>query len=158
MSQARTRDYYRNEYVSGNTVRQIRPERERRVYVDGRRVRQNERELRANEKALTMNAPYVAFLAVVSIVCLLMCVAYLHLQSDISQTRTNISEVKTQISTIQSQNDALNYSINSYVNVDHIYKVATTKLGMKQASDEQISKYKSSDSGYTVQYGDIPTK
>ena len=158
MSQARTRSDYRSEYVSGNTVRKTAPKRERRVYVDGHRVRQNERELRANEKALTMNAPYVAFLAVVSIVCLLMCVTYLHLQSDISETRTNIAGLKTQISTVQSQNDALNYSINSYVDVDHIYKVATTKLGMKQATDDQISKYKSSDSGYTVQYGDIPTK
>ena len=55
-------------------------------------------------------------------------------------------------------NNALNYSINSYVNVVHVYKVATTKLGMKQATDKQISTYKASDSGYTLQYGDIPRK
>ncbi len=157
MSQAR-RSYYANEYVNGNTVRKVRPEREHRVYVNGQRVRENERELRAREKALTMNAPYVAFLAVVSAVCLIMCVFYLNIQSDISETRTSISELKTQISTVQSQNDALNYSINSYVDVDYIYDVATTKLGMSQATDDQISRYKPSDSGYTIQYGDIPTK
>lgn len=152
------RNYYRTEYVDGNTVRKARPERERRVYVDGKRVRESERELRARENALSMNGPYVAFLAVVSAVCLLMCVAYLYMQSDISATRSNIAQLKTDISTVQSQNDALTYSINSYVDVDNIYKTATKKLGMKQATGNQISTYKSSDSGYTVQYGDIPTK
>jgi len=105
-----------------------------------------------------MNAPYVAFLAIVSAVCLIMCVCYLNIQSDISETRTNIATLKGQISTVQSQNDALNYSINSYIDTDNIYKMATNKLGMKQATDDQISKYKLSDGGYTVQYGDIPNK
>lgn len=87
-----------------------------------------------------------------------MSVSYLHMQSNITATRDSISQLKSQISTVQSQNNALNYSINSYVNVDHVYKVATTKLGMKQATDKQISTYKASDSGYTLQYGDIPRK
>ena len=62
-------------------------------------------------------------------VCLVMSVSYLHMQSNITATRDSISQLKSQISTVQSQNNALNYSINSYVNVDHVYKVATTKLG-----------------------------
>ncbi len=152
------REYYRDEYVSGNTVRQTVPERERRVYTDSRNMRHSKREIRARERALTMNAPHVIFLAVVSLVCLAMCVAYLHIQSDISKTRTSIADLKTQISTVQSQNDALNYAINSYVDVDNIYKLATTKLGMRQATDNQISYYKPSESGYTIQYGDIPDK
>ena len=149
---------YETEYVRGNAVRAAAPARERRVYVDGQRVRENERELRAKEKSLTMNGPYVAFLAIVSVVCLTMCVLYLNMQNNISETRTNIADLKTKISTVQSQNDALSYSIHSYVDADRIYKVATTKLGMSQAKDKQIAKYKTSDSGYTVQYGDIPTK
>lgn len=158
MSQVRTRDYYRSEYVSGNTVRKVRPERERRVYTDQQRRTGREKSLRTNDKALSMNAPYVIFLAAVSVVCLIMCVTYLHIQSQITNTRENVAQLKTQINTLQSQNDALQYSINSNVDVDHIYKTATTKLGMTQATDDQISTYKSSDSGYTVQYGDIPTK
>lgn len=154
----RVRSDYRSEYVDGNTVRQAVPARERRVYVDGQRVHRNERELRAREGALAMNAPHVIFLAVVSAVCLLMCVTYLHMQSNITETRTSIATLKTQISTVQSQNDALNYSINSYVDADNIYKTATTKLGMRQAKDDQISNYQSSDSGYTIQYGEIPNK
>lgn len=157
------RNYYKSEYIDGNTirrestVRQIQPKRNPREDVRQRRRPVTEEELR-RAKALTMSAPHVAFLAVVSIVCLVMCVAYLYVQSDITATRTSISELKNEINTVQSYNNALNYSINSHVNVDHVYKVATKKLGMKQATDKQIFYYKASDSGYTIQYGDIPNK
>lgn len=157
MSQA-ARNYYRSEYVRGNTVRQTSPARERRVYTDKQRVPSREKQIRANDKALAMNAPYVVFLAVVSLVCLIMCVTYLHIQSQITNTRETVAGLKSQINTLQSQNDALEYSINSNVDADRIYKVATTKLGMSQAADDQISMYESSDNGYTVQYEDIPTK
>lgn len=151
------RNYYTSEYVDGNTVRKMAPAKPERRVEPKRRTRQRE-EVVINEKELTMNAPYVAFLAVVTVVCLVMCVLYLGLQSDITSTRRNITSLKTQISTVQSQNDALNYSINSYIDTNRIQKVAKTKLGMAQATDDQISNYKPSDSGYTVQYGDIPVK
>lgn len=157
MSQT-ARNYYRSEYVSGNTVRQTSPERKRRVYTDRQSVPNRAKQVRANDKSLSMNAPYVLFLAVVSLMCLGMCVVYLNIQSQITNTRESVASLKSQISTLQSQNDALQYSINSNVDTGRVYKVATTKLGMKQAADEQISVYKSSDSGYTVQYGDIPSK
>ncbi len=155
--------YYRSEYVDGNTVkrestaRQIRPERKPQNDVRQRRHTVTKEELR-RAKALSMSAPHVAFLVVVSVICLVVCVAYLYVQSNITATRESISELKNEINTVQSYNNALNYSINNYVNVDHVYKVATKKLGMKQATDKQIYYYKASDSGYTLQYGNIPNK
>lgn len=155
--------YYRSEYIDGNVIRkenprrQVQPGKNPREDVRRRRHAVTEEELR-RAKALTISAPHVAFMAVVSIVCLIMCVSYLYIQSNITATRTNVSELKNNISTVQSYNNALNYSINSRVDVDHVYKVATKKLGMKQATDKQIFYYKASDSGYTLQYGDIPDK
>lgn len=154
---------YTSEYIAGNTVRrentarQLQPKRKIQEDVRQRRRPVTEEELR-RAKALNMSAPHVAFMVVVSIVCLVMCVAYLYVQADITATRSSISELKNDISTVQSYNNALNYSINSHVNVDHVYKVATKKLGMKQATDKQIFYYKASDNGYTLQYGDIPSK
>lgn len=154
--------YYRSEYVNGSAVRKerplgnVQPKREPRVREEQRRRQLAEEQRRA--KGLTMNAPHVAFLALVSIVCLIVCFSYLYVQSNITVTRESISQLKNDISTVQSQNNALNYSINSYVNVDHVYKVATKKLGMKQATDKQIFNYKASNRGYTLQYGEIPNK
>lgn len=162
MNGARNR-YYTNEYVDGNTVRkgntarQLQPERRTERETRQRRRPVSQEEFK-RAKALNMSAPYVAFMVLVSMVCLIICVAYLNIQADITATRSNISELKSDISTVQSYNNALNYSINSHVNVDHVYKVATKKLGMKQATDKQIFYYKASDNGYTLQYGDIPSK
>lgn len=159
MSQVRRGNgYYNGSYIDGNIVRKevITPERTRRVYKDGRRVYESERQIREREKALHMNGSYVLFLTGVFAVCLAMCFGYLYVQSEISQTRSEIADLKTNISTVVSQNDSLNYSINSCIDTNNIYKKATQEMGMTQATDEQIVFYKSSDSGYTVQYGDIP--
>lgn len=145
-------------YIDGNTAREFAPERKERTKSRQNVRTREDKQAQAYEKALPMNGPYVAFMIVVTFVCILMCVAYLNIQSNIRATRDNISGLRAKISTVQTQNNALDYRINSYVNVDHIYKEATTKLGMKKASDNQIVTYKSSDSGYTLQYGEIPNK
>ena len=152
------RSDYRSEYVYGNTVRQAVPQEKREHKTVMQIADMYTKAFFEDCNKLVMSAPHVIFLAVVSFVCLFMCVAYLHVQSNITATRSNISELKSNISTVQSQNNALDYSINSYVNVNRVYKIATKKLGMKQATDKQISNYKASDSGYTLQYGDIPSK
>ncbi len=145
--------YYKSEYVNGNTVREAAP------ISRPNPQRKNERRVHPqSEKSLSINGTSVFIMGMISLACIVMCVVYLGMQSKISETRTNISTLKSQISTVQSQNDALNYSINSYIDTDYIYKTAKKDLGMKQAGEEQIVTYHSSDNGYMVQYGDIPTK
>lgn len=157
---AATRQYYRSEYLDGNAARQINPAKERREYTQRPKQSKPSRaaQLRAEGQAQVMNAPYIAVLAVVTVVCVLMCVAYLNVQAKVSATRVSIVHLESEINTLQAKNNAISYSINSNVDADRIYKVATKELGMKPASDNQISRYKPSDVGYTVQYGDIPSK
>lgn len=147
-------NYTRNNYIMGNTAREMEPAIQDRPQYRRRKVE----ERRKMKDKLAINGVSVFFMALVAVVCLVMCVGYLYLQSNISETRNRISLLKTNISTVQSQNDALKYSINSYVDSENVYKVATKKLGMKQAKEKQMSMYKTSDKGYTVQYGDIPKK
>ncbi|MBQ2643042.1 MAG: hypothetical protein IJF94_04500 [Eubacterium sp.] len=143
---------YRNEYVSGNTIRKAEP------FEDQRIERSKRRDPAPETRALPMNFPLVGFMVIVSIACVALAIAYLNMMSQITQAQTDIKSIKADISTIQSQNEARKYAISSCEDSDKIYKVATTKLGMKQASGSQIYRYKTSDTGYTVQYGDIPTR
>ena len=138
----------------GNTARQIEPAIQDRPQIRNNRVSERKKA----KSALAINGVSVFFMALVAVFCIATCVAYLYLQSTISETRDSISKIKTDINTVQSQNDALKYSINTYVDSEHVYNVATKKLGMRQAKGDQLSIYKSSDKGYTVQYGDIPNK
>ena len=148
------RNYRRDEYIMGNTARQIEPAIQDRPQIRNNRVSERKK----MKSALAINGWSVLFMVVIAVFCIVTCVAYLYLHSSISETRDNIAKIKTDINTVQSQNDALKYSINTYQDSENVYKMATKKLGMRQAKGDQLSIYKSSDKGYTVQYGEIPNK
>ena len=148
------RTYRKDEYIMGNTARQLEPAVQDRPQI--RRERVSERKRR--KSATAINGVSVLMITVIGILCGATIMAYLFLHSSISETRNNIAKIKTNINTVQSQNDALKYSINTYQDSENVYKMATKKLGMRQAKGDQLSIYKSSDKGYTVQYGDIPNK
>lgn len=148
-----------NAYVYGNTVRKTEPvEREKRIYENGKRVNVSERELRNRDRALQMNGGYVFFLGIISIVCLVMGVVYLGVQTEIANTREHIVSLKSDISTLSAENEAVDYSITTYISSDYIIKVAKKELGMVDAASNQVTFYKSADSEYTIQYDDIPTE
>ena len=145
------------EYLDGNAVRVAEPEeRPDRVYVDGRRVNESPRRLRERERALSINGAYAAFLAVSVVVCLALCIYYLNVQAQIKETRSNISSLSSEITTLTTENEALDYEINSYVDLDYIYDVAMNELGMVRANGDQVSVYERSDSEYVSQTDDIP--
>lgn len=148
------RNYRRNEYIMGNTARQLEPAVQDRPQIRNDRVSDRKK----MKSAHAINGKSVLFITFVTALVGATIMAYLFLHSSISETRNNIAKIKTDINTVQSQNDALKYSINTYQDSENVYKVATKKLGMRQAKGDQLSIYKSSDKGYTVQYGDIPTK
>lgn len=148
------KNYRRNDYIMGNTARQLEPAVQDRPQIRNNRVSERKK----MKSAYSINAGSVLFITIIGILCGATIMAYLFLHSSISETRNNIAEIKTNINAVQSQNDALKYSINTYQDSENVYKVATKKLGMRQAKGNQLSIYKSSDKGYTVQYGDIPNK
>ena len=147
-----------NSYVYGNAVRKTAPRREERVYIDGERVRLSRREMIYRDRALKMNGPYVLFLAAISVFCLAMAVVYLGVQADIKAARTDITNLKNDINTITAKNEAIDYSINTYISSEHVIKVATKELGMVEADADHVVFYNNKDSEYTVQYKDIPSK
>lgn len=144
-------------YIDGNTVRKWNVE----TYPEKRyeqEVRPSRRRTVRHERGLTLNASYVSFLAAATIFCLAMCISYINVQSQISETKTRISSLESEVSLLVSQNDALDYEINSYTDLNHVYKVATKEMGMVEASGSQVELYEKSDSEYTNQMGDIPTE
>lgn len=142
-------------YISGNTVRQLQavPERERQ---EKQKKELSQSAKKNREKALQMNMGYLLFLAAATVAVVIVCFNYLKLNADISATNANIAELTSSIDTITAQNDALDYSINSFTDINHIIKVAVEELGMVQANKEQVSYYKSSESEFMKQFTEVP--
>ena len=150
--------YAVNAYVDGNTARklnkatpQIEPERKsRQSYERSRIVKRNQ------EKALHMDGAYVLALTVAAVITLALCMNYLHLQASITTRINKIETLEIELETLKSANDALQTRLDTYVDLDHVYKVATEELGMVYANKNQILLYNKSESEYVRQYEDIP--
>lgn len=138
-------------YVDGNTARRLEA-----VPNNYPKQRQSRQVAINQEKALYMNGMYILTLAIAVIVTLVVCVKYLQVQAEVTYRLKNIHTLEAHLVDLTSQNDELDNRINSYINLEHIYKVATEELGMSYATEDQISYYENSSSEYVRQYQDIP--
>lgn len=145
-------------YVHGNTVRKIAP-----AYAPQKPQRDTQSRPKINhtvrrnqEKALHMDLPYVIVLTLAALSALYLCVGYLHVQSSITGRIHNIELLEQELEQLKSENDALATRINTYVDLDHVYKVATEELGMVYANRDQVLLYDKTESEYVRQYEDIP--
>lgn len=152
----------RTEYVGGSTARRLavpKPEEVRREKERRQRSRNHTVTVRRNqEKALQMDLPYVMILTVAAICALYLCVSYLQLQSSIAARINHIEKLEKQIEVLKADNDALETRINTSVDLDHVYKVATEELGMVYANKNQVRLYNKTESEYVRQYEDIPER
>ena len=106
--------------------------------------------------ALQMDAPYVMALTLAAIITLAICMQYLALRSSITSRLGNIEKLEREVEALRAENDALETSINTYVDLDYIYDVATKELGMVYANKDQILLYDKTESEYVRQYEDVP--
>ena len=103
-----------------------------------------------------MDLPYVVMLTIAAFCALTICVNYLHAQSSIMGRIHHIEELEREIEQLRSNNDALQTRINTEIDLDHVYKVATEELGMVYANKDQVILYDKTESEYVRQYEDIP--
>ncbi len=144
-------------YVDGNTVRKVAVPVE---YPQERRERRPERKqghrrsYRQSE-GLEMSLSYVAFLFVMVVIIVTSCVRYLDINSQISQANREISKAQTALDTLITKNDATEYEIDSYIDVEYIINTAKEELGMVVAGKDQVKFYDASDSEYMNQLNDV---
>lgn len=149
-----------NAYIHGSAVpkpelpKRQSPERQKPDRQKQPRISHTVR--RNQERALHMDFPYVCALTLAAVCTLYLCVSYLHLQSSITSRIHNIESLEKKLETLRSENNALETRINTSIDLDHIYQVATTELGMVYANKNQVILYNKTESEYVRQYEDIP--
>ena len=155
MAAARSRkNLLQTEYVAGTAARQLA--------VPQQHVKHEKRHTvtvgRNQEKALPMDLPFVIMLTIAAICTLYLCVSYLQLQSTVAARLKNIEALEKSIETLKAENDALETRINTSVDLDYVYQVATEELGMVYANKNQVRLYNRTESEYVRQYEDIPER
>ena len=148
------------EYVYGNTARAMEPIHKEKKHQQKpvRRKVVSYTVWRNQEKALHMNLPYVILLTMAAFCVLVICVNYLQVQSTIGTRLAHIEELERSVEQMKAENDATETRINTSIDLDYIYKVATEELGMVYANRNQVLLYDKTESEYVRQYEDIPTQ
>lgn len=146
-------------YTDGNTVRKMAVPVERPRKPEERKRQEEQRgNRRTYRKAegLEMSLPYVAFLFAMVVMIVVSCVRYLDLNAQIADKNSKISTLQSQLDTLVTKNDAIDYEINGFIDVDYIMTTATEQLGMVVAGKDQVKFYDSTTSEYMNQLNDIP--
>ena len=156
------RPVYGSAYVHGTAAPKLEPktapspERPGKKPADRRSVRASHRIRRNQERAMYMDLPYVIMLTIASVFTLYLCINYLHVQSSITARMHNIERLETELEQLKAENDALETSINTSVDLNKIYEIATKELGMVYARKNQVLLYDKTESDYVRHYEDIP--
>lgn len=154
---ARNRQVKNQVYIYGSAVRKTIPmERPQRTTRPAPRRRIDQTVRRNQEKALYMDLPYVVMLTLAAACVLYLCVGYLKTQSSMTGRIYQIEKLEKKLEQLKSENDALATRIQTSVDLDYVYKVATEELGMVYANRNQVLLYDKTESEYVRQYEDIP--
>lgn len=148
-------------YTDGNTVRKVAAplERPKRPENTPERRRESHRENRRSYRKadnLEMSLPYVAFLLAMVVMIVVSCVKYLDMNAQSSENNAKIATLTSQLDTLVTKNDAMEYEIDGFIDVDYIINTAINELGMVVAGKDQVTFYDNTPSEYMNQLNDIP--
>lgn len=156
------RRYQNYNYVDGNTVRKLNPAYEPQIERpqpkrEPQRDPAKEAQIRRNrQKSNVIDFKYTLVVACACVLILASCVGYLKVQAQITSQKATISTLQTELDQLQNENVAKEEQLNSRVDLNEIYKKASSDLGMKYADSNHTILYESSDPDYVRQYQDIP--
>lgn len=139
--------------TDGSAARQPVLQRQQR---SGKQVHKQGHTQQVKVKSRLQNPFSVLLFGVAIIVTIYKCVGYVQLQTEVSVRLETISTYEVELNHLKAQNKDLEASIHNYMDLQHIYQVATEELGMTYPQKEQISEYENSSAEYVHQYGEIP--
>ena len=103
-----------------------------------------------------MSFTSLLFLGTAVIVSVLLCINYLNVQAEITETKSGIKFLEEDVDVLKTQNDSVEYEVKSYVDVNYIIQTAKNELGMVQAGNSQVVFYESTPGEFMNQYKDVP--
>jgi cell division protein FtsL len=159
-------------YIDGSTVRkldaapakkyeepsrpQVKPNREPSEPVRKRKAVKNTQSVRQKDRRWVDELKYGMFLTCVVICAVGLCFFILKLNADVKEGKNEVSRLQSQLNEKLSANAEYSSGLDSMTDLDEIYKIATTELGMVYSKPGQTVYYSQNSDDYVVQYKDIP--
>lgn len=148
-------------YVYGSAARVSEPAFETEPRQRKHRHRQRRPDPRymaaPRTNCVSVNIPITVLLVATLVISVIVGYRYLCLKSSLDTHMNSIKTLETKLDALRTENDALEKSIDSSVDLNKVYEVATNELGMVRVGQDNIIQYDKTESEYVKQYEDIPT-
>jgi cell division protein FtsL len=149
--------YSRQYYVEGSAVRQLQ-ELPRYNDEEQKRVIVNPKEKAKRKPKRSPAIDFFSFMVLTGAIILTLytCIDYLGVQSGITSMNNQIAKLESKLTKLQNENSSMESMINTSLDLNYIYQIATTELGMVYPNENQVINYESTLSDYVRQYENIP--
>jgi cell division protein FtsL len=169
-----TENRQRRYYIDGSTVRKLEAEPARKYEEPERRyaeparkeaepvrkkknkANKNRQTVRQKDRRWVDELKYGMFLTAVVICAVGLCIYILKLNADVKEGKIEVAKLQNQLDEQLSSNAEYSSGLDSMTDLDEIYKIATTELGMVYSEPGQTLYYSKNSDDYVVQYKDIP--
>ena len=147
-------NYRRESYVDGNTVR--------RINVQPDRIPQGrpERTTRRRHQQAPVSMPGIsgasfAFMLTALAAVIVVGFLYITTQNQVREMKNEIVSLQTEISDTKIDNEERYENILATVDLAEVYEIATEKLNMVRAENNQIYTYKNKKGDMVKQYAEV---
>jgi len=147
-------DWEEQVHIDGNTVRKTTVKVDVQKPFEEHKKQINKR-ITGGIKESGISPIFAVGILVAAVIILTLCVDYIQLQTDIKVRLDNINSMEAELAELIAGNNVLEKQVNSYIDLDYVYEVATTELGMRYPTNSQVVYYESSNPEYVRQYGYI---
>lgn len=151
--------YDTENYIDGSGAKKFNPQvpqRQEEYEKIKKPLKNPKKDNNISPKIQTMDKLSLIVMVMGICICGYLLMQYIGDKSNNTMLSKNIAKLESQLMDLREENDLLEESIDSSVDLDYVYKVATEELGMVWADNSQIIKYDSEESGSVIQYKDVP--
>lgn len=167
----KSNSYARNKYaVEGNNARKFHSTVNQPSYEESmnewlerrektrRQKRSDEARNRRLQREQETKMDLTTFIFLISaVICTLyVCISYINVQSQVTNTSKKIASIESEIISIKNTNQIALEKVDDSINLAYVYKVATKELGMVHPKLNQVIPYQQVKSDYLKQYAEIP--
>ncbi|TCK97859.1 hypothetical protein EDC19_0261 [Natranaerovirga hydrolytica] len=148
---ARKLERDRHYYVEGNTARKLQ-------VVEDVQERTNPLLEKKIQRRKNKHLKYKISLVAVFVMTLCACILYLQTELKVSSQKTQVTNIESQYRQLRNENEILTAYLTPEWNLEEIYEIATTELGMINPNNNQVIYYDNEVGSFMNQYAQIPAE
>jgi len=145
----------RNAYVSGSNALELEGNYAKYKKQRVHETKENNAKSHTSSRKVKTNMSYTIVLVFAIIATLVVTMMLLRTQFAVTEASEHVIDIQKELVQIKKSNELLATEINQSIDMNNVYEIATTELGMIQPTKDHIQYIATSESSYTVQYDAI---